>query len=121
MRLRSLIPLALLAVAGCKDKDGAGKTQGRALDLDARCRHLAAACGDKSKHIDKIESECKALVKMQVDKGCVEKANAAYLCFEKELCGKAEKVWAFDDLRVLGERQKKCATERDALAACVGK
>ena len=124
MTLRKFVPIAILAVGlagACKDKEGAGgKTKG-GVDLDGRCRHLAAACGDQSKHIDQIEVECKQLAKTQTEKGCADKATAVYECYEKELCGKADKVWAIDDLRVLGERQKKCVAERAALMTCVGK
>ena len=48
------------------------------------------------------------------------KAVAAYDCYEKQLCGKGDKVWALGDLRVLSERHGKCAAERDASHACAG-
>jgi hypothetical protein len=44
-----------------------------------------------------------------------------YDCFEKELCGKTDKVWALDDLRVLADRKNKCVAERNAVAECPGK
>jgi hypothetical protein len=88
-------------------------------DLDGRCERLAKACGDKDKHIEKIVDECKQAAKKQVDKGCADKANALYDCYDKELCGKADKVWALDDLRVLADRQNKCVAERNAIGECV--
>lgn len=129
MRLRNLascLSIAILTVCvgtGCKDKDKGGttKTSGTAADLDQRCQHLAAACGDQGKHVDKIADECKVTAKTQVAKGCTGAAIAAYRCYEAELCGKADKVWAVDDLRVLAERQGKCVDERAALATCVAK
>ena len=108
--------IAILLVA-CKDKD----TKTKAPDLDARCQHLAAACGDQGKHVDKMAAECKDLAKSQTAKGCAAKAITLYECYEKELCGKADKVWAVDDLRVLSERQGKCVAEHAALSECAGK
>jgi hypothetical protein len=102
---------------GCKDKGGAKSV----TDLDKRCEQLAKGCGDKDKHVDKIVDDCKAAAKKQVDKGCVDKAVAVYDCYEKELCGKEDKVWALEDLRVLADRQNKCTAERTALKDCVGK
>jgi hypothetical protein len=112
---------------GCgKDKDdgtekGAGGTSAASsADLVARCDELAKTCGDKEKHIQTIAAECKEAAREQVASGCTEKAVAAYDCYLKELCGKADKVWALDDLRVLSDRHGKCVAERDASRACVG-
>ncbi|HEU0036188.1 MAG TPA: hypothetical protein VFQ53_36495 [Kofleriaceae bacterium] len=114
--------LAACSWTGCKDKDktDAAKTAG-ATDLDSKCQHVAVACGDKDKHVEKITADCKAAAKQQVEKGCTDKAVAVYDCYEKQLCGKADKVWALDDLRVLADRQKQCVAERTALSACTGK
>ena len=126
-RLLGWVPVAALALcvlSACKgDKDAkkgdSGKTHASA-DLMTRCDELAKSCGDNDKHVQKIAAECKETAKEQVASGCTEKAIAAYDCYLKELCGKADEVWALDDLRVLSDRHKKCVAERDAAAACVG-
>lgn len=125
-RLLGCLAIAALAVGpwtGCKDKDkgDAAKPQASAADLDGKCQRLAAACGDNDKHVEKITEECKLAAKQQAEKGCIDKAIAVYDCYEKQLCGKADKVWALDDLRVLVDRQNKCVAERTAIGACVGK
>jgi hypothetical protein len=112
-RLLGVAVFALCAATGCKDK-GASKTTG----LDGRCAQLARVCGDQAKHIEKITGECREAAAKQTEKSCVDKANAAYDCYEGQLCG-AEKVWALDDFRVLADRHKKCTAERDALRDCV--
>lgn len=99
---------------GCKDK-------AKTADLDTRCEQLAKACGDNDKHIGKLTEECKDTAKKQVEKGCGDKAIALYDCYQKQVCGKGDQVWALEDLRVLADRQKQCAAERDALAQCAGK
>jgi hypothetical protein len=58
--------------------------------------------------------------KKHAAKGCTEKATAAYDCYQNELCGKAEKVWALPDLGVLAERHNKCIAQRNALRTCAG-
>ena len=123
------VPIAALVVcawAGCGNDKGDGKGKGSegtaessSADLVTRCDELAKACGDKEKHIQTIAAECKEAAKEQVAGGCTEKAVAAYDCYLKELCGKADKVWALDDLRVLSDRHGKCVAERDASRACV--
>lgn len=125
------VPIAALVVcawAGCgKDKEaGSGKGEegtgeASSADLVTRCDELAKSCGDKEKHIQAIASACKEVAKEQVASGCTEKAVAAYDCYLKQLCGKADKVWALDDLRVLSDRHGKCVAERDASRACVEK
>ena len=131
MALRSLLgwaPVAALLVctwAGCgkdkeKGKSADGTGEASSADLVTRCDELAKACGDQEKHIQTIAAECKEAAKEQVAGGCTEKAVAAYDCYLKELCGKADKVWALDDLRVLSDRHGKCVAERDASRACVG-
>jgi len=108
-------------VAACKGKSDEATSSSAGLDLGKRCEQLAKLCGDKDKHVDKILGECKAAAPAATAKGCADKTSALYDCYEKELCGKADKVWAVDDLRVLAERKNKCATERAAAAQCVGK
>jgi len=106
------------AATACKGKPDATKAQS---DLEARCEELAKACGDNDKHVAKLLDECKLAAKTQAEKGCAAKATAAYDCYEKNLCGKADKVWALDDLRVLADRKSQCVTERTAASECVGK
>ena len=117
-RLFGCLPAVALAVCmwtGCKNKDAAP------TGLDKRCEQLAKACGDKDKHSDKLADECKQAAQKQTEKTCTDKAVAAYDCYEKELCGKEDKVWALDDFRVLADRHKKCVAERDALKDCATK
>jgi hypothetical protein len=115
-RIFGCLPAAVLAVcalAACKGSES--------TPLDKRCEQLGRLCGDADKHDEKIISECKQAAAKQVEKKCVEKVTAAYDCFEKELCGKSDKVWSLDDFRVLADRHDKCKAERDAASACVGK
>jgi hypothetical protein len=108
--------MCLLIVSACKGKDkDAAKTP--TIDLANRCVQLAKACGDNEKHVSTIETECKAAMKP----GCEDKAIAAYSCYEKELCGKGDKLWALEDFGVLAERHSKCVAERNATKDCVGK
>lgn len=106
--------------AGCKDKkDGSdAKGQGGSADLVQRCERMAKACGDKDKHVADMIATCKETAPADISKGCAAQAIAVYDCYARELCGKADKVWAIDDLRVLAERQKKCVSEREAARAC---
>ena len=113
--------LALLAAFGAIGCKGSGDANKGGTDLGQRCERLGTACGDGDKHVQKLVDGCKQAMTAQADKGCTDKVNAAYDCYEKELCGKADKIWAYDDLRVLTERTGKCKAERDAVAACVGK
>ncbi len=103
--------LALCAWTACKGKDDAAKPAG---DFDQRCEQLAKACSD-DKHAPKLGDECKD--KKPAD-ACTAKLTALYDCYEKELCGKADKVWALGDLRVLAERKNVCAAERTAAGDC---
>jgi hypothetical protein len=111
-----------LALAACgKDKDSKNEsaaTPTASDDLAKRCMQLAKLCGDSDKHVQKIADECKQVVPQQ---GCMDKLLASYDCYEKELCGKNEKVWSLDDLRVLTERHGKCAAERKAARECAAK
>jgi hypothetical protein len=104
------------AVTACK-----GNSDPKAANIEKRCEQLGRVCGDKDKHDQKIIDGCKAAATKQVEKGCTDQAAAVYDCYEKELCGGDEKVWALDDLRVLADRHKKCETERAALRECVDK
>jgi len=116
-----LVALAVAAWTGCKDKGDAAKAQASASDPNQRCERLGKACGDNDKHVEKIIEGCKQDAKEHVEKGCADKAIALYDCYEKELCGKADKVWTIDDLPVLADRNKKCVAERNAARTCVGK
>ena len=116
-----LATLALCGWLGCKDKDKdeGTKTPATAPNLDGRCEQLAKACGDADKHGAKLVEDCKQAAKKQLEKVCGDKATAMYDCYEKELCGKGDKVWTLEDLRVLADRHNKCAAERTALSTCV--
>jgi len=113
--------LIIGAGTSCKDKGDGAKTQAGAADLQQRCERVAKACGEQDKHIEKMVVECKPAVATHIEKGCADKAIALYDCYARELCGKADKVWALDDLRVLAERQNKCVAERETVAACAAK
>jgi hypothetical protein len=118
------LPVAALAVCvwtGCKDKTEEAKPQASTTDHEKRCLQLGKICGDKGKHVEKIVDECKQAATKQAEKGCTDKVAAVYDCYEKELCGTGDKVWALDDLRVLAERHKKCVAERDAARQCAEK
>jgi hypothetical protein len=120
-RLLARLPIAALALCAwtaCKGKGDAAKG---AAELDPRCDQLAKTCADNDKHRDKLAGECKQAANQEIEKGCADKTKAAYDCYEKELCGKTDKVWALDDLRVLADRQNKCASERNALTDCITK
>lgn len=112
--------LAICVWVACKDQGDAAKAQSSAAELDRRCRQLAKVCGEKDNHIEKIAKECMQAVEKQVKNSCAAKVVAVYDCYEKELCGKGDKVWALDDLRVLADRHSKCAAERSAGGACIG-
>jgi hypothetical protein len=121
------IAIAVLLVCagmGCgkgkdKDKDKGG-TAGSSADLMTRCDQLAKACGDSDKHVQKIADECKEAAKEQVASACTEKAIGLYDCYEKQLCGKADKVWSLGDFGVLSQRHSACAPEREAILTCLG-
>jgi hypothetical protein len=127
MGTRSWLALALCAIVGCggnkddkPESDPVTPLGAAAADADKQCLQLAKLCGDKSKHVDKIVEECKTATKKHADKGCTAKATAAYDCYQRELCGKSEKVWSLGDLGVLADRHKTCVTERNALRTCAG-
>src|SRR5687767_14012522 len=115
--------VALCAWSGCKDD---AKPADKAVapsagsSLEPRCDQLAKACGNNPKHAEKIAVECKQAAAKQWAKNCVSQATLVYVCYEKELCGKGDQVWALDDLRVLSDRHTKCVAERNLLRTCVG-
>jgi hypothetical protein len=125
-----VFPAVLLTAC---DDEGAGKadagdskapekqpsSEEAAAKLNKRCEELGKACGDKEKHQDGITAECKEAAKTHVEKGCADKALAAYDCYEKELCEKVKKIWVLDDFRVLTERHEKCVNERKAESECI--
>ena len=93
MRKRRWILAALLACAACKGKGDAGK----ATTLDQRCEELAKTCGDNDKHVAALLAGCK-----QVEvPTCGDKLSALYTCYEKQLCGRGDRIWAFDDLGLI--------------------
>jgi len=130
-RLGCVAALVVCALTACKNsndsnEDAGGKTAPTAApvtaeQLNKRCEQLGKTCGDKEKHEDKIADECKQVAKKQLEKGCADKAVAAYDCYEKEICGRLDKVWVMDDFRVLSDRNGKCAAERHASDECAGK
>jgi hypothetical protein len=121
-RLPGWLPIVAIAIGAmaCNDKDkaDASRPPASAADLDKRCELVAKACGDKAKHVEKILDQCKQAAVKQVVNGCTDKAIAAYDCYVKDLCGNADKVWAIEDISVLGDRHKKCVVEQTAMRAC---
>jgi hypothetical protein len=127
---RAALALTLVAWSACKDdapttdpssSQSASPSSVATADLDKRCLQLAKICGDQDKHVEKIVDECKQLARVQLDKGCVDKARAMYDCYERELCGKNDKIWTLSDLGVLAERRGTCVNERDAARDCSGR
>jgi hypothetical protein len=115
------IAIAAGAWAGCGDDKPAGKASSSAAILDhARCERLAKACGT-GKHVATLTEDCDRAAEKLDKRGCAPQAAEVYGCYERKLCGKKDPVWALDDLRVLAERHEACATEREALRACVAK
>ena len=111
--------LAVCAWTACKHTGNTTKPSGD--KLEQRCQQLAKSCGDNDKHVEKIAEGCEQAGKAQAAKGCSEKAIALYDCYEKAICGKTDKVWAFDDLQVLASRHQACAAEEEAVRSCTGK
>lgn len=110
----AVMALAFGAWTACNDKGGAGGAA-------ARCEQLAKACGEKDKHVETLVAECTQAAQKPVESGCTEQTLAVYDCYEKELCGKGDKVWSLDDLRVLADRHDRCVAERTALVECAAK
>lgn len=117
-----LVLVIVVATGGDDEPRANGPTvaQDPAVLVDQRCERLGRACGDTDKHADKIIAQCKQVATKHVEKGCADAALAVYECYERELCGKTDRVWALDDLRVLADRQYKCVSERRARSACGG-
>jgi len=111
--------LVLCAVAACKS--GPAKQKASAADLEKRCTQIGPVCGEKVKHQERMIEECQASAKAQVEKGCTDRVMALYDCYDKQLCGKGDKVWALADLEVLAGRKTKCAAELKAANDCIGK
>ena len=112
MAMQRWILAALLACGACKGK---GKAEpGTAGSGDVRCDELAKTCSDNEKHVDKLAEGCK----QASVPGCAAKLNALFDCYEKSLCGKGDRIWAFEDLAVLADRKNLCADERKAASAC---
>ena len=44
--------------------------------------------------------------------------SALYDCYEKQVCGKGDRIWAFEDFGVLAVRKNACAAERKAVGEC---
>ena len=66
--------------------------------------------------MDKIIAECKEAAAKKA--ACTDKVTALIGCYERDVCGTGDKVWALADLKVLAERHQKCAAERTAIAEC---
>ncbi len=113
--LGCLVAALALCAAACKGKDDSKQAGG----VDAMCGQLGKTCGDNDKHAQKIADECKQAVANQAT--CADKLKAVYDCYEKDVCGKGDKVWALEDMQVLADRNNKCAAERNAVAECGGK
>jgi hypothetical protein len=106
-------------MAACKS--GPAKQKASAADLDKRCTQIGPACGEKVKHQERMIEECQTLAKTQVEKACTDSVMALYDCYDKELCGKGDKVWALEDLKVLAARKTKCEAELKAVRECTEK
>ncbi len=119
--LRCLTAVAFALLSACKGDDTKVKiTPSTPAELDAACERIGKSCADQEKHVGKVTEACKKAVKVET-KGCPDKLLAVYGCYDKELCGGGDKVWALDDLRVLAERHNKCAAERAAAKDCLTK
>ena len=110
MAFRTILAIAV-AVAACKGSGGAAKS-----GLDARCQELAKTCGDNEKHVASILDGCKQAA--QTQGACEAKVGALYACYESQLCGKSDRVWAMDDLGVLAKRKGACVAEQKAVEEC---
>lgn len=113
--------VGVCAWIGCKGKGDTGSTKGLSADVVMRCEALGEACGDSDKHDRKITKECEQAAKEPVAKGCTKETIAVYNCYQKQLCGKKDKIWALNDLRVLSKRHRQCLAERKVRRECVHK
>jgi hypothetical protein len=115
----SAAALALGLLSACKGGDSKVTiTPSTPEELDKACERIGKSCADQEKHVSKVTESCKKAVKADSKKGCPDKVLAIYHCYDKELCGGGDKVWALDDLRVLAERHDKCVAEREAAKDC---
>lgn len=113
---------AALALSACKDGDNkVAITPSTPAELEKACERIGKSCADQDKYVAKVTDACKKVVKDDSKKGCPDKLIAVYDCYDRELCGGGDKVWALDDLRVLAERHNKCAAERAAAKDCLTK
>jgi len=113
--------IALVTCGGNGTKpNGPAVAQDPEALVAAQCERLGQTCGDNEKHVEKISAQCKQAAMKHVEKGCTDEALAVYSCYERELCGKGNPVWALDDLRVLADRQHTCVSERRARSVCGG-
>jgi len=110
MHERFLIFATLLASGACKSNGDPGTT----TKPEQRCEQLAKTCADTGKHVEKLRDECK----QAITPTCADKQSALYECYQKELCHKADRIWALQDLGVLAERKNVCVEERKAVSAC---
>ncbi len=115
MALRTLFVL-VVAVAACKGKSTGNGSAAAPGDLGASCEELAKTCGDNEKHVSAILDGCKQAASAQ--QACAAKVTALYTCYETQLCGKSDRVWALDDLAVLAQRKGVCAAELKAVKEC---
>ena len=109
---KRIILAALLACTACKGKGDASK----AGNLDQRCEQLAKTCGDSDKHVEALLDGCKHAATAQ--QPCAAQVSALYDCYEKTVCGKGDRIWAFEDFGVLAVRNNACAAERKAVGEC---
>jgi hypothetical protein len=126
---RMLCAAAVVCTLGCalaacdddkpKDKAAPPPAAKATPDLRAHCEQMAKTCSDSDKHIAALADECAASLGQA--SRCTAEGIAIYDCYQKELCGKSEKVWALEDLRKLADRHGVCNAERDALRACATK
>lgn len=110
MQVRLLIFAALLAGGACKSNGDANATS----KPEQSCEQLAKTCADTDKHVEKLRDECK----QAITPTCAAKQTALYDCYQKQLCGKGDRIWALQDLSVLAERKSSCVEERKAVSAC---
>ena len=116
MQVRRTILATLLLCAACKGKDDAGGGGSATVNLDQRCEQLSKTCGDNEKHVAKLLEGCKQAATAQAS--CADKVAALYDCYEKQVCGKGDRIWAYEDLGVLSARTNACVTERKAVSEC---
>jgi len=101
-----------VALAACKSKPRATSS----TDLGAMCDQLAKGCGDNEKHVTAIADGCKQAATKQG--ACAAQVGALYDCYQTQLCGKSDRVWAYEDLAVLAQRKSVCAAEQKAVTEC---